>query len=285
MALLTSERISQLAIELLTRNLVLANTVARVPGSEYSGPSGGTVTVRVPQPRTANEQATPGATITYTDVDEVPVNVVVAHYYDATHVTDEDRSLNLEDFGRQVLRSQVASVAKRGETELSAVMNAQATSATQLLADGSNVEAVVLQMREALTTAEVPLGDRTLACSPSVITKLLALDKFTRVDASGSRTALADATHGRVYGFMVVESPALTAGTVLGYHASAFAFASLAPVAPSTADSTSRTEGGVSLRHILQYDPNVLSDASVVSTFAGASLVEAARFEKADTAA
>lgn len=64
MALLTSAPISALAVELLRRQLVLVATVAKIPGEEYSGPSGGTVTIRVPQPRTANEQVTPGDLIT-----------------------------------------------------------------------------------------------------------------------------------------------------------------------------------------------------------------------------
>jgi len=60
----------------------------------------------------------------------------------------------------------------------------------------------------------------------------------------------------------------------LAYHRSGFAFANRVPVAPRGAnDSATATAGGVGLRQIFQYVPDKLSDASVVSTFAGAAAV------------
>ncbi|MPZ27537.1 MAG: hypothetical protein GEV12_14290 [Micromonosporaceae bacterium] len=283
MAFLTAKGISRTAIALLTRTLVLPMTVTRVPGDEFAGANGDTITIRVPVPSVARTQASPGASITYDDVDEVAVDVTLAHLYHATRITDEDLSLALESFAEQVSLKQVSAVATRAEDQLAGTMNVL-PSELDIAAGGADVEAQVLAAREALGEANVPSGMRWLAVSPQVATFLLKLDKFSRVDASGTDSALRDAIIGRIYGFQVVESNALNTGTAVAYHQSGFVFGNRTPVTPrGAADSATATEGGVGLRQIFQYDPDVLSDASVVSTFAGGSLVDADRVVKLTT--
>jgi len=123
MSLLTSAPISELAVELLARQIVLPATVARVPASEYRGPSGGIVTVSVPQPRDAREQETRAAEIEYDATAEVGVAVEVKHYYSGSLVSDEEMSLDIRSFGRQVLRPQVEAVARAAEDEVADVLN------------------------------------------------------------------------------------------------------------------------------------------------------------------
>jgi hypothetical protein len=276
-AFLTSAPISKLAIELLTRSLVLVNTVARVPGDEYGGPSGGTVTIRVPQPRTANEQSTPSATITLVDQDEWPVDVTLSHIYDGIRVSDEDLSLKIEDFGRQVLRPQVAAVATAAENKLATAMNALTVDPViefAATASESDTRDVILAIREQMTDNDVPAGDRWVACAPDIVTRLLNIPELVRVDQSGSRTALRDAIVGRAYGLNFVESNAITDGTAVGYHSSGFGFGNRAPTSNTAgADSSTETENGVTLRHTLAFDATRLATISVVSTFAGAAAV------------
>lgn len=287
MSVLTSQQISSLAVGLLTRDLVLPGTVSRIPGGEFAGSNGDTITVRVPQPGTHRVQATPGAAITYDDVNEVGVNVSLSHLYHAKKVTDEEMSFDIENFGVQVTRVQTSAVATGAENLLAAAMNGLASEGDfALTASVEDTKATLLEARRLLSAANVPAGDRFLAASPEVVNRLLATDEFTRVDASGSDNALRDATVGRIYGFTVVESNALTAGTAVAYHRSGFVFANRVPVMPrGAASSATATAGGIGLRHIFQYDPNTLSDASVVSTFAGAAVVDAARVVKLTTAA
>lgn len=278
MSLLTSAPISRLAIALLRRQLVLVGTVTRVPGDEYAGPSGGTVTIRVPQPRTAKEQATPGDPISFEDIDEVAVDVTLAHLYDATRITDEDLSLSLENFGRQVLLPQVAAVAEAAENELADVMNGldpvEDFGWSLDPEDPEATEDTVLAARELLTTNGAPAAGRYMAVAPDVATRLLRVEKFTRVDARGSANALEEATIGRLYGITFVESAALTPGSAVAYHSSAFGFGNRPPAHPGGGvDSSTASEGGVSLRHLVSFDPNRLSTVSVVSVFAGASVV------------
>lgn len=273
MALITAQGISAVALELLSRSLVLPKTCATVAGGEFHGPGGATITVRVRQARTAREQATPGAPIDFDQVNETAVDVTLRHLYDATRITDEDLSLAVVDFAAQVTAPQVAAVAIGAEDQVAAVMNA-ITPDLALNIDGTDVEDMLLAAREMLGEAEAPAGNRWLACSPSVSTMLLKLDKFSRVDASGSPSALRDALVGRIYGFNVVESAALVAGSALAYHSSGLLFASRAPAMPSGASNAATlSQDGIGIRQVFDYDVATLSDVSAVSTFAGASLV------------
>ena len=278
MALLTSAPISQLGIELLVRSLVLVRTVARIPSNEYSGPSGGTVTLRVPHPRTARTQAAPGNAITYDAVDESGVDVTVSHHYDATLVSDEELSLELESFGTQVLLPQVASVAQAAEDLLAAEMNGLTASGDAAFAMSPDVDddrETILAIREQLTLNDVPAGNRYVACAPDITTRLLTIPEFVRAAYRGDGgDALASAVVGEVYGLTFVESNAIDTGVAVAYHSSGFAFGSMPPVAPGGgADSSNAEAGGVALRHILAFDPGHLSTASAVSIFAGASVV------------
>lgn len=277
MAVLTAKGISRVNVELLTRSLVLPMTVTRIPGAEFSGRNGDTITVPVPQPGASRKQATRGADITYDDVTEIPVDVKLSHLYHGKLVSDEEMSLDIENFARQVSRIQVDAVATGAEDELAGVMNALTADASfALTATPDDTDALVQSARETLTRNKAPLGDRYLACSPEIVTRLLDVDKFVRADATGdSRSAaIRDAIVGRIYGFTVVESAGLDAGEAVAYHRSGFCFANRVPVKPRGAvDSATATAGGIGLRHVFQYEPGKLSDASVVSTFAGAAAV------------
>jgi len=273
MAVLTAQGISSLAIELLTRSLVLPSTVSRIPGGEFAGANGDTITVRVPQPGSARTQATAGATITYDDVTEIPVDVSLSHLYHGKLVSDEEMSLQLEDFGRQITRIQDDAVATGAEDELTTVMNALAAdSSFALSGSDTDTEDAIIAASETLDSNNAPAGDRYLAVSPQIKSRILKI--LDAADKAGDASALRRAVIGQLYGFTVVASNALTAGTALAYHRSGFAFANRVPVAPRGAnDSATATAGGVGLRQIFQYVPDKLSDASVVSTFAGAAAV------------
>lgn len=275
MAVLTAKGIANVAVPLLTRTLVLARTVTVVPASGFTGPNGETITVRVRQPRTANEQSSPGATINYSAADEVPVDVSLKHLYDAHLLSDEEASYELEDFAFQVTAPQVAAVATKAEDQIAGVMNALPADINfASTASEADTDATILAAREALSDADCPPGDRWLAVSPSIATRILSVDKFTKVNESGSPSALRDAVIGRLYGFTVVESNGLTTDTAVAYHRSGFVMANKKPENPRGATSSATvTADGWNLRQIFQYVPDKLSDASIISTFAGCSAV------------
>lgn len=286
---LTAAQISRMAVALLNRSLMLPNTVSKIPGAEYAGPNGGTVTVMVPTPLAAREQVTPGTQITWDDVAETPVDVAVKHLYSAVKVTDEELTMTLADYGRQVLMNQITAVATKAEDQIAAAMNAVAVE-DSFAASATDADTIstLLGARQALTAANVPAGDRFLAVSADIATRILTLENLVRADASGDSSALREGTIGRLFGFTVVESNALTAGTALAYHRSAFTWANFPPSGVSAAegvDIATATAGGVSMRQAIQWLPDFLSKGSVVQTFAGAALVDGSRVVKLGTSA
>lgn len=290
MAVLTAQGISSVAIELLTRTLVLPMTVTRIPGEEFAGRNGDTITVAVPVPGAAREQVTPGATIIFDDVNEIPVDVTLAHLYHAKLITDEEATLELVDFARQITRVQVAAVADAAEDQLADVMNALPADISDV--DESNVGSRILRARTMLGVANAPASDRFLACAPDFMELVLSLDNLSDVASSGSPSALREAIAGRYRGFTTFEANGLEPGTALAYHRSGFLWANRVPVAPKGATSSATTTaGGIGMRSILDYIPERLSEASVLSTFAGAAAVyeddsgiDAQRFVKLELA-
>ena len=280
----TAGRVSALAIPLLSRQLVLPMTVARISGGEYAGDNGDTVTVRVPVPGAPRTQASGGDAIVYDDISESPVTVQLSKIYNATKVTDHEMSLDLVDFAAQITAVQVDAVARGAEDTLATVMNDVV--ADEGAVDPLELEEAILEARESLTKNDVPAGDRYIAHGPEVTTALLAIDKFVRVNESGADGALRDATVGRLYGFTFVESNALDANSAVAYHRTGFAMANRTPVAPfGAADTSTASAGGLSLRQIFHYDASIAADASMLSTFAGSNVVDADRVYKFELAA
>jgi hypothetical protein len=274
---LTGTQIANTAIGLLARQLVLPQTVVRVSGDNFGGTNGDTVTIRVPVKVAAREQATPGAAITYDDITETSATVTVAHLYNGVKVTDEDLATEIASFGAQILDPQIAGVVEGAEAELASVMNALSSDDTfALTATDADTIATLLGARQALSSANVPQGDRFLAVSPEIATRLLSLEGLRDASAAGDSNALREASVGRIFGFTVVESSALTAGTAVAYHRTSFAFANFAaPVPSGAADGAVVNRNSLALRWVRQYDPDILSDRSVVSTFAGAAGLDA----------
>jgi hypothetical protein len=292
MAVITAQGIASVAIALLNRSLALPRTVTRVPGGDYDGPNGGTISVRVRQPRSANTQSSPGASLSATAASEIAVDVSIANIYDLHNLTDQEANYELEDFAFQVTRPQVEAVAIGAEDTITTVMNAlDADLSFANTATEADTKDTILAARETLGEADVPAGNRWLAVSPSIASRLLSVDLFVRADASGSTSALRQAILGSIYGFTVVESNGLTEDTALAYHNSGFVFANRTPMNPRGAtESAAVSEQGVGLRQVFQYNAATASDQSLISTFAGAAAVvedessppTAARYVKLD---
>lgn len=272
MSTLTAKGISAVAAPLLRRSIVLPATVTMLPGSEFAGRNGDTITVAVPIPREAREQTSRGADISFDETHEIPVDVQVKHLYDAELLSDEQWTLDLESFARQILPVQVDAIAKKAESQLATVMNTLTADDDTVTA--SNARAAVITAREYLSKQDCPPSDRVLAVSPEFHSVLLNVDEFIKVNESGSASALRQAIVGNLLGFTVVESNSLTGGSALAYHRSGFCWANRPPIPATGARSSASTvAGGVAVREVLDYISTKLSHASILSTFAGAAAV------------
>jgi len=277
MAFVTSASVSTLAVDLLSAELSLARTVLQVPSMDVAPPSGGETILRVPVPRTALVQER-GGTLTYSEIDEDEVPFQIEHVYDAATVNEHQRSLDIVDFGRQVTRPQVRSVAAGAELQLAEVMNGLPVDRLVAL-DGSDLDNEVADAVADLDDAENPMEDRWLAVSPQFAARLTSPNGASLTDYQGevATEALRRGILGEYRGMIVAKAPRLTGYKALAYHESAFAYANMLPAdIPGTIDSATISEEGVAIRHVFQVDANLVTQ-SVLSTYAGAVLVDADR--------
>jgi hypothetical protein len=275
---LTAQGISRVAIQLLVRSLALPQTVTMVPGDEFSGSNGDTITVRVPQPSAARTQASAGSALTADAINEVGVDVTLSHKYHLHNITDQELTYNIEDFARQITLPQVQAVALGVEDSLASVINALGATDATVNWDATPTEAddvdTILRARQFLTDNDAPPSDRYLALAPDLVTRLLKYDLLLDASQSASDGALRDAMIGRMFGFNVIESGALDAGEAIAYHRSGLVMAVRAPLAPrGAASSSSASAQGIGMRQVFQYDASVASDQSLVSAFVGAAAV------------
>jgi hypothetical protein len=278
-------QIASVSLAALAREIVLPSTVYRSADADYSGRTGDTVTVRKPASLTARVLANRDSAITIDDIEETGVPVALnTHIYSAASITDEETEFSIEDFVAQVAAPQIRAVAEMAENVLADEFNGLSGD-VEVAADGSDVLAKIAEAVEGLNTANVPFQGRYLAVSPSFQTHLLKTDLLLKLNEAGSDSALRSATVGQLFGLQVVTANALDAGTAVAYHRDAFALVTRAPRVPQgVATGASQTYQGISMRWIMDYDTAYLRDRSVLSMFAGATVLDEDRAVKLTTA-
>lgn len=278
MAFVTSESVSTLAVDLLSHQLSLTQTVSQVPSGDLAPPSGGETVIPVPVPRDAKIQPR-GGNLDFDEIEEVPVPFAVEHVYDGASVTEHQRSLDIVDFGRQVVRNQVRAVVAGAERQLADVMNDLPLD-EEVTPDGSDFDNIIADANASLDESENPMDGRWLAVSPRFAARLTSPEGVNLTDYMGevATEALRSGILGEYRGFVVVKSPRLSGMRALAYHSSAFAFSNLVPTEiPGTIDSSVITEEGLSLRHVFMVNTQSAATQSLVSIYAGAELVDADR--------
>lgn len=262
-------KIASTALGLLMPDMVLARTVNRDFEADFVGGVGNVVNVRRPATLAARTRAY-GATgaITIDDITEPAVQPVTIdrQIYSAVSLTDEDLNMELEDFGRQVLLPQTNSVAFAVEKAI--VDEMQDLNYTSL--NYSDIPGLFTAARKVLRDMGVPTDGLTAAVGTGVAAELLKTDLFRRADAAGSNDALINATLGRLMGFNIIESNLINEYDAIFYHRDAFTLAVRAPRVPEGVTfGQSVAANGFAVRYIRDYDPTVLADRSILSTFIG----------------
>lgn len=263
-------KIAATALGLLMPDMVLARTVNRDFESDFAGGVGNVVNVKRPLALTANSRNY-GATsaITVTEITEPAVQPVTIskQVYSAVSLTDEDLNMELEDFGRQVLLPQTTAVAYAVEKAIADEIAALPGSG---LTWGSDYIAAFANARKALRDLGVPAQNLVAAVGTDVAASLLKSDLLRKADSAGTTDALREATIGRLMGFDIIESNLLPTGAGYFYHRDAFTLAVRAPRVPEGVTfGQSVAANGFAIRYIRDYDPTVLADRSILSTFIG----------------
>lgn len=280
MAFLTAERIAATSLGLLIRELTLPRTIWRDPvRGAFVGAKNDTVSVRLPAYAPARTRALrSGAARVKDSLNERKVDLTLdIDIYKDIGITDEELTLDISDFGAQVLNPVMVGIVDRMSTEVATAM-AGADYATEIgftYATDDAWEDMILAAREALNKAHVPMADRYLAVGSNIETALLSTDLFVKANESGDGgDALREATLGRKGGFTIVSAPDLPPDEAYAYHRTAFAMTNMAPVVPAGAPwGAIQTFQGFSIRVVRIFDPDAVEDRVVFDSWMGIDAV------------
>lgn len=277
--ILKSGQIVAGGLGVLERSVVLPGLVASDAGQALQGrtPANDTVSIRVPGRTVAKDYAWRDHTdaIELSDLTEHKVDVKLdTHPYNAIALSDEELTLDIEDFTAQVIEPQVRSVAERIENKIAAAIRGATYEDDGQIDIGGDFHAAAVGARRFLNDRHVPLDGRVLIVGSAIEEAVLLSDQFRKYDQVGDANALRNATIGRVAGFEVIVCNSIAPGEAFAYHRSAFQTVYRVPAAPlGGVDSASGSYGGIALRWLKDYDSTHLVNRSIFDTFFGVSVV------------
>jgi hypothetical protein len=275
--------IASTALGLLEREIVLPGLVWRDAGGDFAGAGGDTISIRVPARTQARTRALRGSRPSTSEGDgiismdaltETKVDVTLdTAVYSAIPVTDEELTLDIRDFGAQILDPQVRAVAEGIENAVAAEMTG-ATYAANLTFDATDPYKTLVDAYTALNKSNIPREGRAVVCGADVENLILKSDHLSRVDQSGSDDALRRAEMGRLAGFPIYVTNALPANWAVAFHRTAFVLGMRAPAIPSGVSfGASQSAFGLAMRWLRDYDFRNVQDRSLVDTYIGTNTV------------
>lgn len=276
---LKANQIASQALGLLQRDIVLPNLVWANAAGDFTGAANDTVSLRVPARLDARTRTLRDNTsgLLLDQLAETKVDIsLTTDVYSGVPVTDENLTLDISNFGAQVLAPQVRAVAEGVENAVANLMEG-ATYATTLTLDSTDAWNTVMAARNALNKAYVPMTDRYLVVGSDVELAILKSSHLNTASGSGDSMAqgiIRDASIGRIGGFDVYVSMALPPTHAYAFHRTAYVLGMRAPVIPSgVAYGSSQSYQGLALRWLRDYDPFHQTDRSFVNTWIGTNTV------------
>ena len=284
--------IAAAGLGVLERELVVPRLVWVNPISDFAGALNDTVSIRVPAYATARTRALrSGAARTRDSLADRKIDVsLTTDVYKDIRITDEELTLDIVNFGQQVLNPVMSAIARSMEDAVVAtIRNATYPAAMQLTydysdnANGGGFKNLAVAARRKLNDAQVPFDGRVLLVGSGIEASLLADPMLVRVNESGTSGALREASIGKLAGFDVITSPALGPDEGYAFHRSAFILSAAAPVVPAGAPfGASQSFGGFAMRVVRVLDSATIEDILAVDAWVGSSAVTDEGFIGAD---
>lgn len=272
-----AERVVATALGLLVREQTLPQLVWRDAVGDYAGARGDAVTIRLPAYAPARSRLLrSGDTRIKDELHESKIVLeLTTDVYKDVPITDEQLTLDIADFGAQVLNPVLIGIAERNELEIANVINNAPyyrTITHDLSAD--DVQKTVVAAKQALDASYVPGQGRVLLVGSTLEAALLTSDKLVHADKSGSTETLRDGLVGRIAGFTVVTSPMIKDDEAVAFHKTAFAMANRAPVVPAGVPwGETRSFQGYAIRVVRSFDPDRVEDRFIADSWVGANHV------------
>ncbi|MEH0928708.1 P22 phage major capsid protein family protein [Micromonospora sp. CPCC 205558] len=272
-SLLNADHIAALAVELVKRDLVLGDLVHRDYAAEFGGGRGETIRVRVPGALPARTRDGSDKTTALVDDEiaeqSIPVTLDTLAY-SSVLMSESDMTLNIEDFGRQVLKPQTDALVAYCERAIVGAMSATPDTVGITL-DPAAPAKMFTRIRTALRNNGVSAAMPIRAVVGTDVAAALLDGPAGTWDADGSATAEAGTAMGRVRGITVYESNRFAVDEVIGFVPNAFTLAVRAPVVPQGATAgRSLSANGFALRWVADYLSAQAADRSLLATFVGA---------------
>lgn len=272
------ELVAEIGVKQLRRKIVLPSLVWTNPLTDFGGSKNDTITVRVPAVTTANRRNLRDVdrTIVTSELVEHSFGVTLdKHIYAALKLTDEQRTLDIRDYTRQVLMPQVSAVAYELEDYIAELIEG-APYDEPILIDPEDTVPAFITADQRLGEAFVPEDSRVLVVGSAVAAALAKDKQFRHADWSGDtgNEALRQANVGRLAGMNVIRSLAVAPDKAYVWHRTAFILAYRTPIVPEGANAgASFSANNVALRWLADYDYGNIGDRTLLDVFTGRKVV------------
>lgn len=286
-AFYTPAQVGQILARLVSQDTVLAALVSRNYQDELMayGKGGAPIGIKMPTTLIARDRDIDDVT-TSIILDEIAetfrtVNLDRKHDYSAVPLSEKDMTLNLVDFGVQVLSPQAKAIVDAVERKVALKLLGVPKTAAPVAWNPANPLPYFTALRKQLRDNGVDQTGMQCVVGTAVYAQLVDANALTDVSQSGSTEALREAGVGRIRGFSLIESTRVPEDEILAFHRDAVTLVTRAPVIPAGASfGTNIAEGGFNLRYIRDYDAMHTVDRSIVSTFSGVGILPTFKIER-----
>lgn len=270
-------KVAQLANALVRKDLVLGATVSVDAAANFTRGKGASVDVKIPATLAARTRAV-GATAAITAdslTESYQTITITEQVYNAVDLTDADLTLNLDDFGTQVLAPQTLAVAEYIEDALVTKLNTlTANAALGTAYAAATPEKTFTAARKNLRDLGAPATGLFAVVGTDIYMDLLNSGKLSDASVSGSTGALREAVVGKLAGFTVIESNRVAQKDMFFYAKDGMQMVLRAPAKPRGATlGESVSQDGHAMSWVMDYDASTMQDRSVVSTFLGLGFI------------
>lgn len=286
------------AIGLLERELAVANLVWRWSAMDFAGALDDTINVKVPGRFKAKDRDLRATgedrRIKMDHLQEQTLGVKLTKFpYHATSITDEQLTLDIDNFAVQILAPQVRALQEYIEDMVVAEIigakyvdgglndedvydakfrNVKGTLKMEDFYGPGKMGAHALfnRLHTQFSLRRIPVNDRVVIAGAEVAEEIRNAPNLVKVNEAGDSSALRDATIGRLSGFTIVESNQVPTNEMYAFHKTAFTLATAAPIVPQGATyGATQATPQTALRWMRDYDAMYAEDRSIVDCFAG----------------
>lgn len=270
-----AEKVVSTALGLLLREVTLPQFVWRDAVGDFAGAKNDTISIRLPAYAPARTRLLrSGAARVKDNIHQRKVDVTLdTDVYKDIGITDEELSLDIANFGLEILTPVVQGIGLELEQEIADEISGATYQTTLTYTAGTDdpYTDVALVARSRLNAAHVPLQGRVLLVGSTLEAEMLGHSKFIDLDANG---VMRNGVIGRIAGFDVVSSPAIAPNEAYAFHRTAYAMGQRAPVVPAGAPwGASQSYQGLAIRTVRVFDPNLVEDRFVADAWVGVNTV------------